>query len=118
MSLIPLIIFFRLFGKSTLYALAIFTEKPDWKWWVILTVMGFIIPIFFLGHIYQFLWEEPSRNFPPGIPAARSWAEGLWMWFVCLGALAILVVGFLVWYDFNPPRKMLDELGSIFTGDF
>lgn len=117
-SLIPLTIFLRLFGKSTLYALAIFTNVPDWRWGIALALVGCIIPIFILGHIYQLLWGEPSKKLPLWIPAPKSWAEGLWMWFVIGAAIAILFLGFLMWYDFNPPKRMPDELGNVLTGGF
>ncbi|MGL5874213.1 MAG: hypothetical protein ACRC2R_17900 [Xenococcaceae cyanobacterium] len=114
-SLIPLTIFFRLFGKSTLYALVIFSERSGWQFLTWFAIVGCIVPIFILGHIYQFLWGEPPRKLPKWIPSPKSWVEGLWMWIVGIIAIAIPVLGFLAWHDFNPPYPLSDREGQILT---
>jgi hypothetical protein len=37
------------------------------------------------------------------------------MWFVCLVAIAIPVLGFLAWHDFNPPDPLSDREDQILT---
>jgi hypothetical protein len=125
-SMIPLTIVLRVVGESAFNALEVAWHDDRWRFWTWVAIAGCLTPVFVLSHMYQLLWGEPSSSLPKWIPAARSWVEGFWMWFVCVAAIAIsgsiLFFAHLVKYDFKPPlyqsKEEIEFMGNLMAIGF
>lgn len=108
-SLIPLHIILRVVGESVFNALEVAWHDERWRFWTWIAIAACLTPIFVLSHIYQLLWSEPLCSLPKWIPAPRSWAEGFWMWLVCLIAFGISLFAFLTRYDLKFPVYLSEK---------
>lgn len=93
--------------------------SSDWWAWAWLVIFCLLVPIFVFGHIYQFLWGEPSKHLPWWIPSLRSWLEGLWDWWVLVTSIVTWVFFIVVFVcKLNPPRHPSELEQQIFCWGF